>query len=179
MTSQANLDAFLDKQVLTELVYKLARSIDRCDAVLLKSLFHPDATDDHGSFVGTAADFIPWVMDVLATMRRTQHIIGNVLIELDGDTAYGESYFVAHHVIDKAGSDILMIAAGRYLDRFERRAGEWKFAHRHAIYDWSRTEPATDIWDRDNPGATVFGARGHDDASYANRPNPTQLEHAA
>ena len=177
MATPAEIDAMLDTQRLTTLVYKLARSIDRCDADLLRSLFHPDATDDHGSFVGTAADFIPWVMGVLATMKRTQHIIGNVLIELDGDRATGESYFVAHHVIDQGGSDVLMIAAGRYLDRFERRNGEWKFAHRHAVYDWSSTAPATDIWDRANPGATVFGARGHADASYANLPHA--LHHAA
>ena len=64
---------------------RLARGIDRCDADLVRAVFHPDATDDHGMYKGTAADFVPWVMEVLAGMRRTQHMIGNVLIEVDGD----------------------------------------------------------------------------------------------
>ena len=172
MATQSAIDALIDKQAITELIYRLARSIDRCDAVLLKSLFHPDATDDHGSFQGTAADFIPWVMGVLGTMTRTQHVIGNVLIELDGDSAASETYFVAHHVIPRVGAEVLMLASGRYLDRFERRDGQWKFSHRHAVYDWSSTAPATDIWNRADPGVTVFGARGTADASYANRPIP-------
>ena len=79
------LSLMADKLECTELVTRVARAIDRCDAELLKTLFHPDATDDHGMFVGTASDFIDWVMPVLATMDRTQHIIGQVLIEVDGD----------------------------------------------------------------------------------------------
>ncbi|MFC4296257.1 nuclear transport factor 2 family protein [Novosphingobium tardum] len=157
----------LDKQDCIELVHKLARAIDRCDADLVRAVFHPDATDDHGGFKGTARDFIPWVMDVLAGMRRTQHVVGNILIELDGDVAHGESYFIAHHALPGAeGADTFMIAAGRYLDRFERRNGEWRIAHRGAVYDWSSAVPATDMWNRDQPNGYAFGTRGTSDASY-------------
>jgi hypothetical protein len=61
-----------------------------------------------------------------------------------------------------------MIAAGRYLDRFERRNGEWKIAHRQACYDWNSSVPSTDSWDRLAPGAWSFGERGEGDKSYAN-----------
>lgn len=157
-----------DKQACVELVYRLARAIDRCDEPLLRSLFHSDATDDHGVFHGTASDFVSWVMPVLHGMRRTQHFIGQVLIELDGELARGESYFIAHHQLPQAdGPDSFMIAAGRYLDRFERRAGGWRIAHRQAVYDWNSTAPSTDSWDRDSPGVWSFGARGEADISYA------------
>ena len=156
-----------DKQACTELVYRLARAIDRCDETLLRSLFHPDATDDHGVFHGTAADFATWVMPVLHGMKRTQHLIGNVLIEVDGDAARGESYFNAHHAIAQPdGSDAHMIAAGRYLDRFERRAGDWKFAHRQAVYDWNATTPSTDSWKRGEQPGWSFGERSPTDLSY-------------
>jgi hypothetical protein len=157
-----------DKMECAELVTRLARGIDRCDAAIVSDCFHPDATDDHGAFKGSAADFAAWVMPVLDTMKRTQHIIGQCLIEVNGDRAAGESYFVAHHTIGTPNGDILMIAAGRYLDRFERRYGVWKISHRHAIFDWSRTEPSTDSWDRNDPESpNVFGERGTGDASYA------------
>jgi hypothetical protein len=159
----------LDKQACVELVYRLARAIDRCDEALLRSLFHPDATDDHGVFHGTAAGFADWVMPVLHGMKRTQHCIANVLIEVHGDTAYGESYFTAHHALPQPeGSDLYMVAAGRYLDRFERRGGPWRIAHRQACYDWNAAAPSTDSWDRETPGGWVFGQRGEADASYAN-----------
>ncbi len=170
MADEARIRVFLDKQACTELVYKLARAIDRCDETLLNSVFHDDATDDHGVFHGTARNFVPWVMKVLATMRRTQHCIANVLIEVDGDNAYGESYFVAHHELpgEGGGPDKHVIAAGRYLDRFERRNGEWKVAHRQACYDWNATQPSTDNWKRGEQPGWVFGERGADDKSYAN-----------
>lgn len=165
---EARLKEQFDKESCRELVYRLARAIDRCDEKLLRSLFHPDATDDHGVFHGTAADFATWVMPVLRSMRRTQHFICNVLIEVKGDTAYGESYFIAHHTLpQESGPDQFMIAAGRYLDRFERRNGEWKIAHRQACYDWNSSVPSTDSWNRADPGAWTFGTRGEEDKSYA------------
>lgn len=164
---EQRISDMLDKQDCTELVHRMARAIDRCDGELVNQLFHPDATDDHGSYKGTAKDFVPWVMEVLKGMHRTQHMIGNVLIKLDGDAAYGESYFIAHHAIPaEDGTDNFMIAAGRYLDRFERRDGEWRMAHRGAVYDWSSISPSTDIWDRAAMADYSFGARGKADPSY-------------
>ena len=165
---EAEVHELLAKQACIELVYRLARAIDRCDEALLRSLFHPDATDDHGVFHGTAAAFADWVMPVLGGMKRTQHCICNVLVEVDGDAAQGESYFIAHHALPQAeGPDTFMIAAGRYLDRFERRRGAWRLAHRQAVYDWNAAAPSTDSWNRDAPGAWTYGRRGSADASYA------------
>lgn len=123
------LELAADKLECIELVTQLARGIDRCDSEITRACFHPDATDDHGAFKGTAEEFIEWVMPLLRTMKRTQHIIGQCLVEIDGDMAAGESCFVAHHTIAPDDGDILMIAAGRYPDRFERRDNVWKISH--------------------------------------------------
>ena len=109
-------------------------------------------------------------MTVMSGPNPTQIVfdIGNVLIEVDGDKAKGEAYFIAHHHIpgpDGAG-DNFMVAAGRYLDRFERRDGEWRISHRHAVYDWSTIAPSTDMWDRAAMPGYAFGERGHADPSY-------------
>ncbi len=164
----SRLESIADQQECAQIVARLARGIDRCDADLVRSCFHPDATDDHGAFKGSAEEFVVWVMPVLNTMKRTQHVIGQSIIEVAGEEAAGESYFVAHHTIATPDGDILMIAAGRYLDRFERRAGAWKISHRHAVYDWNSTQPCTDGWDReDSSSANVYGERGSGDASYS------------
>jgi len=162
------LEIMADKLECAELVARLAKGIDRCDADMVRGCFHADATDDHGAFKGTAEEFIEWVMPLLRTMERTQHVIGQALIEVNGDQAAGESYFVAHHMIKTPDGDIFMIAAGRYLDTFERREEVWKISHRHAIYDWNSTAPSSDGWDRDDPeNPSVYGQRGLADASYA------------
>ena len=169
MDELSRLEVAADKLACTELVAKVARAIDRRDADLLTSLFHPDATDDHGLFSGTAADFISWVMPLLATMKQTQHVIGQCLIEVAGDRAAGESYFVAHHTLPgpEPEGDLFMVAAGRYLDTFERRGGTWKILRRHAVYDWNRTGPSSDNFDRADPGPMAFGRADHEDLSYA------------
>lgn len=164
------IDTLLAKQACAELVYTLARGLDRCDKAMLLSVFHPDATDDHGGFKGTATEFVDWVVGLLPTMERTQHMIGNVLIDVAGDRAVGESCFIANHDLNNAdGKPIRMIAAGRYLDSFERRDGVWKISHRHAVYDWNANLDRTDHWDRSPGSPRVFGERGEGDPIYAHR----------
>jgi hypothetical protein len=135
---------WLDKLAITELVMKLARGIDRCDAELIRSVFWPDATDDHGLFKGNASAFAEWVIPVLKGMERTSHQICNVLVDVRGARGFSEAYFIAYHRVLRDGAERDMFAAGRYLDRHEKRAGEWRIAHRQVVYDWTTLQPASD-----------------------------------
>jgi hypothetical protein len=161
------LQKVIAQQEIQDVIMLVARAIDRCDANLLRECFHPLGTDDHGSFKGTAEEFITWVIPVLEGMERTQHNICNVLVDVDGDTATSESYFVAHHRLQVDGKDKDMIAAGRYLDKWEKFFGMWKLKHRQAVYDWSKNEDSTDSWSNGMPEGMVRGARGKEDLVYA------------
>jgi hypothetical protein len=131
-----------DKQEIHEVLMRYCRGIDRCDEELLRDVYHPDATDNHGLFVGKATDFVPWALKGLERDINTKHYICNELIELDGDVAYVESYLLAvHHRQAKEGGLVDLTMAGRYVDRFERRAGVWKIADRKVILDWARIDP--------------------------------------
>lgn len=169
--TQSRLDAWLDKLDVAEVVQMLARGIDRCDASLVERCFWPDATDDHGMFKGTATEFTAWVMPVLEAMERTQHFLGQIIVEVSGDRAFSEAYFVAYHRIHPDGQPHDMMAAGRYLDRFEKRDGAWRISHRHAVYDWTTTQAATDQAWLQPPMSAVLerGRRGRDDHSYLAR----------
>lgn len=170
--SQADIDRLLavaDRQEIAQVVYRLARSIDRCDKDLLRTCFHEGATDDHGLFKGKASEFVDWVMEELGKFQRTQHLIGNMIITLDGDKAGVESYFVAHHVVPTPdGKTVDMIAAGRYLDTFEKRGGVWAITHRHAVYDWNSMQPSSSQWEGP-PVSEILerGLRGPNDRSYS------------
>ena len=48
----------LDKQAIWEVMLRYCRSIDHRDHDLVRSTYHPDAYDDHGSFVGGIDDLI-------------------------------------------------------------------------------------------------------------------------
>ena len=104
--------------------------------------YHPDATDNHGQFVGRASDFIPSAIEGLKRDLSTKHYVTNELIDLSDDIAYVESYVLAvHHRASKEGGLINLVAAARYIDRFEKRSGVWKIADRKVVADWARIDP--------------------------------------
>ena len=115
--------------------------MDRGDAGLVASVYHADGTDDHGSFKGLGSDFAVYATSRLpARYRATQHTIANTIIDfVDDDTAHVESHVCARHLRDD-GDDVLAMETffGRYVDRFERRDGEWRIARRTVVHDWSR-----------------------------------------
>jgi 3-phenylpropionate/cinnamic acid dioxygenase small subunit len=59
---------------------------------------------------------------------RTKHVITNVDIRLDGDRAASSCYATVLQQVDDF--PLQPIAAGRYLDRFERVDGTWRFSER-------------------------------------------------
>jgi len=138
------LQTLLDKQDIYELICLYMRGLDRQDETLLLSTFFEDAWCDYGFTKGPAAGFVQFCMDALRDHAANQHMVGNVLIDVTGDEAFGEVYFQAYHKMktDSGFNDVTI--AGRYLDRYLRRDGVWKFAYRSEVVDWSRTEPTQD-----------------------------------
>lgn len=120
------------------------RAADRVDLDLMRSCYWPDATDDHGSYRGGVDGFITFVEGALARFDSTNHVLGNVLIDLEpgGRTARCEATCIAHHRYRDATRRYVDMTAGlRYVDRFECRDGEWRIARRVCAYDWRRTDP--------------------------------------
>lgn len=161
----AVLAKLVDKQEIHDVLMRYCRGIDRCDEELLRSVYHPDATDNHGQFSGTAADFIPWALQALRRDERTTHFLCNELIEVQGDTAHCESYlFAVHRRKTKDGTATKDLTfGGRYVDRFERREGVWKIAHRQVILEWSRLDPVEESYSLEH---SVIGQRSREDAVY-------------
>jgi len=139
----ARLQAVTDRAEIKDLLIAYARGIDRFDRELLASVFHPDATDDHGVFRGTAADFVDWVFQFQQDTVFTQHCITNEFIELDGDVAWCESYYTARTQTTAAAGkpSEFITASGRYVDRMERRDGRWRIADRRVILNSRRITP--------------------------------------
>jgi len=169
--SDSEYRCFLDllhKEAIRDVIMRYSRAIDRIDADLLRSVYWPDGWDSHSIFEGSVDEFIPWVTDTLSQMISTQHFLGNISIDLEGDQAYTEVYFIAHHKVEaQDGSQQDSIAAGRYLDHFERRQDEWRIKHRRAIFDWDLNQASTSNWDS-LPAKEIMqrGVRGRSDLVY-------------
>jgi len=123
-----------DRQEIIDCLHRYCRGIDRGDRALVLSAYHPDAIDDHGVFVGVAADFIDWALAYHGEHQvGHQHAVLNHSCELHGDTAHTETYFL-YQGTNSVGPGTL--SGGRYIDRFERRQGRWGIAARVCVTEW-------------------------------------------
>ena len=148
----------IDRLEIQELVYRYARAVDRCDWRALRSVYHPDAYDDHGNYKGGIDGFIESLQNRHANIEQSMHVVANCIIEFDGpDSAAVESYFVTYQrVLPQAGEgrrsylsretladDEAMQgqAVGRYVDHVTRRDGVWKVLRRVVVYEVYRGHP--------------------------------------
>lgn len=140
----AQLQALLDKQAITELVHTYCRAADRHDHDAMRALYHADAIDDHGAFFkGLAMDFIDQLPAIQAPMLILHHNVTTLNIALDGDYGEGEVYVLAFHQIRTDDGRMDLLIGGRYLDRYARRDSVWKFSERAVLADWATvTEPS-------------------------------------
>ncbi|MCU1566796.1 MAG: aromatic-ring-hydroxylating dioxygenase beta subunit [Pseudarthrobacter sp.] len=129
----------MDREEIRGVMMDYCRGVDRRDYGLIRAAYHHDAFDDHGNFEGGPEAVVSKVSkDPEGTVvTSSMHHVGNIRIELNGDTADVESYFVAYATLLSEGRNRLTSRAGRYLDRFERREGKWRIAHRKVADDWS------------------------------------------
>jgi hypothetical protein len=147
------LATLIAKDEIRELALLYSRGVDRKDIGLLKSLYTGDGWDAHGAyFDGPAADYIAFLERSLPHMHVGGHHVCNHLIAVDGDSAEGEVYAMAWHLIpDGAGGLKHDIQAVRYIDRYRREDGRWKFARRDVSFDMKLVLPADDHGAKPDP----------------------------
>ncbi len=159
---EAALQRLLDKEEIREACLKYTRGVDRHDADIAAGAYHEGAVDDHGTFVGDAKGFIKHVNELHARNWSVHHhYITNQTIDLDGDTAHVETYYLAALRREDGTVDL---AGGRYVDRVERRNGVWAIADRACLVEWAGELPKA-------PGGIgdlfIGGSRDRSDISYA------------
>jgi hypothetical protein len=162
------IDELLIKQEISDLMMRYCRGVNRLDMDLVRSCFHPDAREDHGP---TRSDAMTDVDGLGEKVERafvsTYHFIGNQLIEIRGNRASHEAYFIGYHRLTPDGNGVEkdVLFGGRYLSVLESRdGGPWLFLDRTVVNDWSRVDPVIEKW----PMAERFrrGQSGHDDLVF-------------
>jgi SnoaL-like domain len=138
--SAALLRELSDRQAIHDALMRYCRGVDRIDADLICSAYHPDAVDEHGPYRYSGVTVGPAITERLRPLTASLHMIGNELIEfVDSDTANVESYFTMWLVSQEDSAETVCHGFGRYLDRFGRRNGDWRIDHRVARLEWEQT----------------------------------------
>jgi hypothetical protein len=88
MSDIDKLSRLADQMEIQDLMARYTRCVDRAQWAGLRDIYHPDATDDHGAYVGNVEGFIEWVSRRHAAIPEAMHFLGNCLMEFaDRDTA--------------------------------------------------------------------------------------------
>lgn len=157
------LTTLLDRQAIWDCLLRYARGVDRLDEELIRSAFWPDAHDSHGMMNGSVDNFLARWLPTQPAREAGQHFVSNQTVRFDGpDGADVETYFMASS--KRYDSDRLEMVAGRYVDRFERRTGEWRIRTRLVLLDWQCVADASGMADR--LSRAYRGSRDATDPSY-------------
>jgi hypothetical protein len=138
MSVEAQLRELLDKQAITEVLQRYSRTLDWLDDEGQAGCFWPDAHIDYGFFTGSAADFLPVVMQIERASQRRWHFLSTPAIAIHSpDRASVECYGMATGIREQDdGTWSGGLYGGRYLDEFAKQDGEWRIARRKYIMDW-------------------------------------------
>lgn len=141
----ARLDVLEAKDAVARILHDYARANDRIDEPMLRACFWPESRHKHGGFDGASSDFIGFAIKVLRATKYTAHHISNIAVEVNGDKAFSEAYYFAHHRRDAkaGGGEEDAFFEGRYIDLLERRGGAWRIIRRRGLADYSAVVPAT------------------------------------
>ncbi|MDE3075394.1 MAG: nuclear transport factor 2 family protein [Chloroflexota bacterium] len=157
----------LDKQEIQDALMRYCRGVDRCDVELMRSIFHEDGR----AFKGPAWEFVEHFIPANREATTfTVHFMGNLLIDVVGDDAFSEAYFMTYAGRDEGGQELIDVFAGRYVDHWVRRNGRWGVLLRETVHEWSRADVVGRIPFPVPPseqGTFVQPIRGRGDISFA------------
>ena len=171
----ARLEQLLERQDIVDCLTRFSRGMDRFDREVFLSAFHDDAVIAAGPFVGGPVPLFEWASRLHdAGQSATHHNLLNLTVDIDGDVAHTETYYL---FVGRNRDDSNWIAGGRYIDRLEKRAGVWKIALRTNAIEWSGVVPTMGIPFADVPGINLNGTPSRDksDPSYR-RPHTNERE---
>ncbi|MBY0421688.1 MAG: nuclear transport factor 2 family protein [Parvularculaceae bacterium] len=170
--SEARLQEALDHLDIRRVLAEYCHACDRADGAMMAALYAgDDSFDDHGSVKAPGPEYAGIMTKLIE--ERTEaawHILGQSIINVDGDRAAAETFFLAYFRLRAAdgGAPQLNQLAGRFVDRLQRIDGRWKIKHRTCVRDVSLTQTIEkDAYaaygfvggrrDRDDPGAALLG----------------------
>lgn len=164
--ASTTLDLLIAERDIYNCLVRMSRGSDRFDKDLFLTAFHPDAVVAAGPFVGGPEELYDWSSRFQSqTYASTLHKLLNHYCDIDGDTAHAETYYL---FVGCLGTELNLLAGGRYIDRFERRAGVWGLVMRNNFVEWTSIVPAMASPLGEVQGLHLNGIPSHDrsDPSY-------------
>jgi hypothetical protein len=142
------LQEMLDHYEITKTLSEYCHGCDRCDEHRMGSIYLQDSWDDHGSVKAPGPEFARLMTaEILARTDTLYHMLGQSLINVSGDEAGAETYFLAAGRSTRDdGVQMCNQLGGRFVDKLQREDGRWRVKHRVVVRDWSISMPIEHDW---------------------------------
>jgi hypothetical protein len=163
---QRDVQYLKDRQAIADCIARHARGCDRHDLDLIASAYWDDGTDEHGVAINTGAQYGAWANRThAATTEVHTHNVTTHTCEIDGDIAHAESYVIV--VLLSTDGRSAQCISGRYVDRLERRNGDWRIALRRSTVEVMFGADASVLQSSFfKEQGYLKGTRARDDVSY-------------
>lgn len=125
------LDDLLAEREIYRGLVRFARAMDSRDWAALDEITTADMTADlgTGSLAGRAA-MVANIRSFLDDCGPTQHLLGNVLIDVRGESATSRAYVSDMHLGTGARDHLTFSTLGDYHDEWRKLDGRWRMVHR-------------------------------------------------
>ncbi|QDX81671.1 DUF4440 domain-containing protein [Denitratisoma sp. DHT3] len=126
-----NLETLLAEREIQRAIVRMARAMDERDWPALDDILLPDATANLGMGPLAGRDtIVAFIRTFLDDCGPTQHLLGNVLIDVAGDTATSRCYVSDMHKGAGEKSHLTFSTLGDYHDTWRKVDGRWFMSHR-------------------------------------------------
>lgn len=134
------IQQIVDQSLLRDTADLYAIGADRRDKALWRKVLAEDCVIDGPGFTSIGRENTLLSIDALGEMfRATQHKVHQQVAIIEGDSAVGETYCTAEHLL--RDRDAVLVWAIRYQDAWRREGEAWRFMRRQLVLDWSETRP--------------------------------------
>lgn len=167
MSIEGDLQEMLDHFRIRKVLAEYCRGVDRVDEPLMRSIYAEESFDDHGTVKAPGPEFCSKMCDsVVVSTDTLAHSLGQSIININGDEAGAETYFIAvARETTGDGTEMCNQLGGRFVDKLVQENGQWKIQHRTVLRDWSVAIPLDHDWVLSN--TLTPGERSGADHSYA------------
>ena len=130
-----SLDRLLTEREIHRTLCRLARAMDERDWACLDTVFVEDATGDFGSGyqLCSRAEIAGMFRTFLGACGPTQHLLGNLVVESNGEFAESRCYIRDIHQGQGSRTELYFSTIGEYQDRWRHTSEGWRITHRKKV----------------------------------------------
>lgn len=126
-----NIENLVAERDIQRQLISFARAMDNHDYDAMRSITAKNIKANLGTGeINGCEEVIELIRSFLSNCGVTQHLLGNIIIDVNGNTATSEAYVADLHLGKDQKENISFRTLGNYEDKWKKVDGIWLLTHR-------------------------------------------------